>query len=229
MLPAIPAVFSTRDPRPACREKSPQRIQRSLRHQRGGIVRDEAGLRAANERAIHLFALRLQRSRADTASALRRMLSSWEVPECPCQASFDDALSLFLAERFNASAAMRKSIKRHRDQIEYRKHCGTFKAHRGATKMWILDLRSCAAWGRKDGMRRRRGLTRRFIVSQVEANHKRLSTCDELASYSAFAGRAACLPISPRRLLRRSSFRIMASAISRMDLRRCRLSRCMAL
>ena len=54
-----------------------------------------------------------------------------------------------------------------------------------------------------------------------DASGKSVDAGDEVSLVAVF-------PISPSRLLRRSSLRIMASAISRMDLRRCRLSRCMA-
>ena len=86
--------------------------------------------------------------------------------------------------------------------------------------------------------RRQQCLTRRLMLPQLSVAYKKVDSVDLLSAVQTFeepfafcgnVSRAGTLPGSPRRLLRRSSLRIIASAISRMDLRRCRLSRCMAL
>jgi len=110
------------------------------------------------------------------------------------------------------------------------------------TEHGVLDLLGTEpihglVWG-QTLMRRRRCLTRRVMLPQLFAVHKKVDSTNLTAAVQTFEGplafcpgvsRAGVLPDSPRRLLRRSSLRIIASAISRMDLRRCRLSRCMAL
>jgi len=68
-----------------------------------------------------------------------------------------------------------------------------------------------------------------FILADFGERAHRPAGSVELLAACGNVSLAVGLPISPRRLLRRSSLRMMASAISRMDLRRWRLSRCMAL
>ena len=115
------------------------------------------------------------------------------------------------------------------------------KIQGSSRSMEVLDLLGTEpihglVWG-QTLMRRRRCLTRRVMLPQLFAVHKKVDSTNLTAAVQTFEGplafcpgvsRAGVLPDSPRRLLRRSSLRIIASAISRMDLRRCRLSRCMA-